>query len=493
MSQPDLTLQSRQPLDLPKHQINAQVQKLSQQGNDCAFRGEHQPAIDYYTQALALDPTCVEAYCARGRSSIELRHYAQAETDYTAALKLSPALPLAYAGLALVYYGFQSYPAALKACQQAIDRDLENLDFYRCRAKIHNKLANFELVLADCRTILEQVPNDIKARWLNGIAHYHLHHHKIALFNFHQYLNFRQDNADAYYYLGLCHEQLGDLPQALVELSRAIDLSHNRAISYRKRGRIRQRLGDLTGAMTDFDLAIQLDPRVAQTYCYRADIYLNRGDYTQALTQCDKAIQLNPQLVNAYYQRAIIQTEVGNLHAALADYHRLIQFDPLDLKAYIQRSWIYFRYGKYAEAMKDCEQVLTIDPTSVPANYLLGVVRSLSGFKQEAIFSFTKVLDLYPNFICALYHRGILRYDLKDESKAMADFRAARSIQDSGEDCSSMRDETGLYAEGLALYQMGQPETARAILQQAAVVAEKLKSLVFHQQITFTLEALGMD
>jgi tetratricopeptide (TPR) repeat protein len=175
----------------------------------------------------------------------------------------------------------------------------------------------------------------------------------------------------------------------------------------------------------------------------------------------------------------------------LADYHRLIQIDPQDLNAYIQRGWIYFRHGEYAAVTKDCEQILAADRNSVPANYLLGVVQSLSGFKQEAIYSFTKVMDTQPSFVCALYHRGLLHYDLKNEAKAMSDFDLAQEIQTQCMESTVNRDETGLYAEGLALYYMGQIDTARVILHQAALVAEKLKSAVFHQQIMFTIEALG--
>ncbi|WP_310418587.1 hypothetical protein, partial [Chamaesiphon sp. OTE_8_metabat_110] len=60
-------------------------------------------------------------------------------------------------------------------------------------------------------------------------------------------------------------------------------------------------------------------------------------------------------------------------------------------------------------------------------------------------------------------------------------------------DCLAKRDETGLYAEGLALYHMGHPDTAKVILHQAALVAQKLKNTVFYRQISFTIEALGME
>ncbi len=501
MSYPQIKLTSAQTLNLPKHQVNTQVQKLYQQGNDFAFRGDHDRAIDYYTQAIALDPSFVLAYCARGGSSMLLqkgsaknvKDYRQAEHDYTIALKISPALVVADGGLAQVYYELGQYSAALVSCNRAIQGDSENLDLYHCRALINQKLGDAQGILSDCKFILERQPSDISARWLNARAHFQIGNYQLAIFNFNQYINLDSDDFYAYYYRGICSERLGNLPQALVDLQRAIDLKDNLAVLHRRCGRIRQQLGDFTGAMADYDRAISLDPLMAQAYANRADIYISRGDYSRALIECNQAIHLNPQLVNAHYQRGVINIEVGNLHAALADYHRLIQIDAQDLNAYIQRSWIYFRYGEYAAVMSDCEQVLAIDRNSVPANYLLGVVQSLSGSKQEAIFSFTKAIDYQPSFICALYHRGLLQHDLKNESKAVHDFNLAQEIQNQGLDCTTKRDETGLYAEGLALYHLGQADTARVILQQAALVAQKLKSTVFHQQIVFTLEALGMN
>jgi tetratricopeptide (TPR) repeat protein len=466
-------------LNLPKSQVNTQVQKLCQQGNDAAFRGEHDRAIVYYSQAIALKPNLELAYCDRAKSSIELKDYQQAEADYRAALRLAPALAIANGGLAQIYYKQQDYQIALTTCNLAIQRDPENIEFYHCRALINKKLGDRERILFDCKFILEQEPSNTDARWLNARTHFQMGNHKLASFNFSQYLNLRSDDVYGYYYRGICAERLGNRSDALADL-------------YRRRGRIRQQLGDFTGAMVDYDRAIDLDPQMAQAYTNRADIYINRGDYPQALVQCNKAIHLDPQLVNAHYQRGIIHTEAGNLHAALADYHRIIQIDPLDAKAYVQRSWIYFRHGEYATTMADCEKVLSINRNSVPANYLLGVVQSLSGFKQEAIFNFTKVIDAESSFICALYHRGLLHHDLKQEDKAMSDFKLAQEIQAQGLNCTSQRDETGFYAEGLAFYHMGQTETAIAILQQAALLAQKLKSIVFHQQIIFTIEALSL-
>jgi tetratricopeptide (TPR) repeat protein len=480
-------------LDLRNSQVHTQVRKLYEQGIDFALEGEHEQAVGCYTGAIALNHNFELAYCARAKSALELNDDQQAETDYKTALRINPTLAIADGGLAQVYYKQKKYAAALVVCDRAIGKDRHNLDFYRCRAATNRKLQDYARVLLDCKFILEQQPNDLPARWLNARSHFHMDNHKLAVFNFSQYLNLRNDDVYAYYYRGICYERLGNRTDALADLNQAIDLQSNLAILYRRRGRIRQHLGDFTGAMSDYDRTIMLDPKMAQAYTNRADIYLNRGDYARAMVQCNEAIHLDPQLINAHYQRALIHTEVGNLHAALADYHRLIHLQPSDMQAYMQRSWIYFRHGEYTAAMNDCEKVLSIDRNSVPANYLLGVVQSLSGLKQEAIFSFTKVMDFHPSFICALYHRGLLHYDLKQQGKAMSDFELAQEVQGKGLDCSSQRDETGFYAEGLALYYMGQTQTAIAILQQAALLSQKLKSLVFHQQVIFTIEALSFN
>ncbi len=480
-------------LDLPKSEINAQVQKMCQQGDDFAFRSEHQSAIEAYTQAIALNPNFELAYCARAKSLIELKNYRQAETDYQTALKINPTLAIADGGLAQIYYHQKDYAAALVSVDRAIQRDQDQINFYQCRALINKKLGDYPRILLDCKFILEHQPSDLPARWLNARTHFDMGSYQLAIFNFSQYLNLRNDCANAHYYRGICHERLDNRSDALIDLNRAIELKSDLAILYRRRGRILQQLGNFTGAMADYDRAIYLDPQMAQAYSNRADIYISRGDYPRALSQCNQAIHLDPHLVDAHYQRGIINTEVGNLHAALADYHRLIQINNRDIHAYIQRGWIYFRHGEYASVQTDCEQILAINRESVPANYLLGIVQSLSGLKQESIFSFTKAIEFEPSFICALYHRGLLHHDLKHESKAMSDFTLAQAIQTQQLDCLNKRDETGLYAEGLALYHLGQADAARVMLNQAAVIAQKLKSNVFHQQIMFTIEALSMN
>jgi tetratricopeptide (TPR) repeat protein len=183
-----------QQLDSTKTEVDSQVQKFYQQGGDHACKGEHALASECYTLAIALDPDCLRAYCARGESSLQLKQYDRAEHDFKIALKLNPTLAVAEGGLARTYSGLGNYQAALIASNRAIKRDPGNVDLYYYRALINKKLNDYSHILVDCKFILENQPNNLQARWLNARAHFHLGNYKIALFNFDCYLNLRSDD-----------------------------------------------------------------------------------------------------------------------------------------------------------------------------------------------------------------------------------------------------------------------------------------------------------
>lgn len=348
-------------------------------------------------------------------------------------------------------------------------------------------------VLVDCQRILGKIPHHLPTRYLHAMAHLRLKNYKIALFNFNQYLNHRTDHADAYKDRGTCQYYLGNFSEALADFDRAMSLQPNCPIFYHWRGLTYQQLGNLQAAMEEYDRGLQLDPRCGEIYHDRATIYLNRGDHDRALKDCDRAIRYHPQLVESYDLRAAIYRELGNFHAALADYHRILQLDTERTCAYIHRSWIYFRRGEYNLAMADCQQVLKIDSRSFCAHYLLGIIRSLLGLKHEAIFNFTKAIEINPHSSTAYYHRGGLYFDLQHINEAMNDFHRAEKIKLQGWEQVSECNETHLYGEGLALYYMNQRETAKSLLQQSAIIANKFRNSSFYQQTIFTLELLGLN
>lgn len=305
-------------------------------------------------------------------------------------------------------------------------------------------------------------------------------------------------NPYEYCYRGICYDRLKQYALALADFDRAIALKPEEALFYHVRGHTHQQLGNFQQALSDYELVTQIRPLRASVYDDRAEIYRIMGNYDRAIEECTQAISLNPQFVEAYFRRGITYAELGKLENALVDLDHVIELDPQHVHAYIQRGWIYFRLGNYTLAIRNCRDVQsfagaasTIDhPVAFCSNYLLGIINSLSGLEYYAIEYFTRSIEISPDYVAARYHRGIIYYQLGDISQAMTDFEAARTIQNRVIEKSIDRDETSFYAEGLALYYLGELESAHRMLNLAAFTAKQFNNHSFHQKIILLLEKL---
>ena len=430
-------------------------------------------------------------YCDRGNKSLAAKNYAQARSAYKIAIEWYPKLALAHSGIAQVCECSQDYEGALVAYDLAIGCDPTQLDFYYQRALVNKQLKNYFQVLADCKSVLEADPDRPLVRWLYAVALVKIENYQVALLNLDRHIEDYPQDPNGYCYRGICYERLERLPQALADFDRAIALQSNQSVFHHARGRTRQKLGDLHGALADFSLTIEHKPRAA-VYDDRAEVHRCLGDRAAALKDCDRAISLKPKFVEAYFRRALTHAELGNLELALLDCNSTIDLDPQHINAHIQRSWIYFRQTDYRRAQQDCQTVKGLNKSCFWASYMSGVINSFSGLKHNAIKNFSKAIEISPNYVSARYHRGIVYHELGDIPKAMADFKQARSIQDRGLERLLDRDETGFYAEGLALHHMGQSEAARTVLILGALSAKRFNNPSFHQLMLAKIEDLGL-
>lgn len=430
-------------------------------------------------------------YCKQGSKSLAAKDYAQARSAYKIAIEWNPNLAVAHSGMATICYQIQDYEGALVAWDLAIGCDSTQLDFYYQRALVNKALKNYYQVLADCKKILAQVPDHPSAGWLNALALVKIENYQVALPSLNQHIKTYPKDPNGYCYRGICYERLAEFTLALADFDCAILLQSNQPTFHHARGRTRQKLGDLEGALADFNLTIDRKPQAA-VYDDRAEVHRCLKNHLEALQDCDRAIELSPKLINAYFRRGLTYTELGNLELALANYTSTIDLDPEHSQALVQRSLIYFRQQDYRHAKQDCQAVKAVDKTCFWSNYILGIVDSLSGLQHNAIKSFSKAIEISPNYVSARYHRGIVYHELGDIPKAMADFEQARAIQNRGLERLVDRDETGFYAEGLALYHLGQLEAARKVLTMGALSAKRFHNPSFHQLILAKIESLGL-
>jgi tetratricopeptide (TPR) repeat protein len=396
-------------------------------------------------------------------------------------------------------YQLRNYPAALEAIDRAIAYAPDRTDFYYQRALIANALNNQQQVIADCQQILNLSPQHQAAQRLAAIALLKTKNYREALTKFDRYIESYPQDAHGYCYRGICHDRQQAYSHAIVDFNLALDLKPQEARFYHARGNTHQQLGNFSAALADYQIALQMKPLRAKVYDDRSEIYRLQGDCQRAIADCKQAIDLNPLLVSAYFRRGIIHAQLGDLDLALVDYALIIAIDADHVETYKQRSWIYFRRGEYGLAIQDCEAVKKIDKDCFWVHYLLGVINDRSGLQDLAIADFSKAIslqersanELAPNDVSAYYHRGVIYYELGNHNDASADFDRAKSIQERGlqklavgaTDPLADRDETGLYAEGLALYYTGQFASSMTMLKLSLSIARRYGNTRFQLQI----------
>jgi len=100
---------------------NAAIKKAFDDGVTAANAGNHQAAVDAFTQAATAMPTCSDCYYNIGVSQVQLKNYDAAEAAYKKAIELRPTYPEAYNALASMYTSQKKMDLAAAASAKAAE------------------------------------------------------------------------------------------------------------------------------------------------------------------------------------------------------------------------------------------------------------------------------------------------------------------------------------------------------------------------------------
>jgi len=100
---------------------NTAIKKFFDDGVAAANAGNHQAAVDAFTQASAAMPTCSDCYYNIGVSQVQMKNYDAAEAAYKKAIELRPSYPEAYNALAAMYTTQKKMDLAAAAAAKAAE------------------------------------------------------------------------------------------------------------------------------------------------------------------------------------------------------------------------------------------------------------------------------------------------------------------------------------------------------------------------------------
>lgn len=368
-----------QPADAPQAGVHdgsadarlndAAVLRLCDQGIEATSRGEHQLAIDLFTQALQQDAGNVAAYMQRGSVYAMLGNLGAAIEDFNAVLRLQPSNleALTQRGRARAAMGL--IDEARRDWQEASD-----LGHRGARALLEKQWrAGPEQEETARRTQELEVSSADQAATLRarGLAARDQGDHRQAVALFSQALQFDSSHAELYLLRGSLLAGVGELERALEDLSAVLQLDPRNAEALSQRGKLHEGLGQMDRARVDWEAAsrkghLQAREWLANDYLSRAKKNARWNNHVQVMQLITKRIGLGLSGPEDYLLRGKSHQSLKAFPNALNDFSRVLAMQPDNAEALLQRGHVLMALNRAEEARRDWRQAAALGHPRVP-------------------------------------------------------------------------------------------------------------------------------
>lgn len=194
-----------------------------------------QNALDYFRQALTLDPANAAAYAGLAQYYSVLPFYtntpaaeafSKAKTAALRALELNPFLAEAHASLAYVLaYSEWDWTASERSYRRALTLQPSGADAHHALSRLLAVKGRIEEAMAEARRAFELDPLSLVAHANIGIIAYFGRDYDEAARRLKATLEIDPQFSTAHWGLGLVHEQQGHYPEAIAQFEKAMSIA----------------------------------------------------------------------------------------------------------------------------------------------------------------------------------------------------------------------------------------------------------------------------
>lgn len=290
--------------------------------------GRLEDAIAAYRQALALNPTHVEALNNLGAALADLKRWDEATASYRRALELKPKLPEIQNNLAVALREQGHLDEAIALYREAVA-------LKPSYAEAHTNLG---VALADLK------------QWEEAATCYR------------QALRLSPRFAPAHNNLGVVLQEQGQLDRAVAAYRQAIDCNPRYAEAYMNLGVVGARLNDWEQAISLYQWALQLNPKLVDAHRNLGALFSDLRRHADAVAVLRRALALAPNNTDVHITLGSALYVAGQTSEAIAMYDRALALRPDKTEALFRRGSIMLDLGRFEEATQDFARLIARDP-----------------------------------------------------------------------------------------------------------------------------------
>ena len=263
-----------------------------------------------------------------------------------------PQAPPDTAQLAFSHYQARRLPDALRAAQQALRIQPDNIDMLHLAGCIVMELEEFEPAITYLNTVVAKAPDFAEAHDNLGNALRISGRLDEAAAAFGKAVSLKPDFAAAHSNLGIVLEAQRDFPGAEAAYRRALDVNPGFARAHNNLGQLLQQLEKFDEAGSAYRRALELEPNFAEANNNLGTLLKELGKFDEAEAAFRRALAINPDFASCFANLADLKTFASD-DADIAAAERVMT------KAGItdaQRLDLHFGLGKAYEDQHDCDR-----------------------------------------------------------------------------------------------------------------------------------------
>lgn len=387
-------------------------------------------AYTFYTEAIRRTPT--NALCHNNRGSYRLNELVQRESaleDFSRALALYPEYLRAILNRGTTLQLLGRNREALSDLERALKLNPTVPDVIMKTGNLRYLLGDYQGALTDYDRLLvkDKLYPRIYSKRAGSKAM--LGRTEEALHDAERAIETDARDEEAWNARGITYQAMGRLDDAISDFSKALEIKSNYSRAYNNRGAAYLAKQDLTKALQDFVMAVQLDPKFAEALSNRGVALYRLGRHQEALADLDAAVSLNPESAKAYLNRSLAKTALGKFAEARSDYDRAIELQPRWAEAYLNRGILLTdRLGQFDAGIADFRRALELDPNCADASLNIGVAFYKKGDYQTAVNHYSALLAVSNPNPRIHYLRALASAQLRDFAGAVKDAKEAQRL-----------------------------------------------------------------
>jgi tetratricopeptide (TPR) repeat protein len=299
-------------------------------------------AIEAYKDALAKEPSRIDARSNLGAAYVRLGRYEDAIGQYRNALEADASNVRVRFNLALALYKAARIAGAAEELQRVVGSDSANRSAVLLLADCDLQMGADRQVIELLSPLEEALGNDRLFAYLLGTAlirQNELQHGQVLI----DRLLKDGESAEAHLLLGTQYLRRADYRGALPELKRAVELNAKLPTVQSLYGRALMGTGQREEAARAFRKELQANPNDFESNLYLGLLYKNDDRFDEALDYLGRAARMRPQDPGVLYALGSLHLAAGRVEAAQQALENLVQAAPAYEQGHVLLAMVYYR------------------------------------------------------------------------------------------------------------------------------------------------------